>query len=380
MALLSTLLLTAGTLSAQITGIKTSDTCVTTVDIQLLGTGSFNEWFWNFGDPASGTNDTVSYYNVNSNNGFPYPTHTFSSPGVYTITCIYQEVGFPPDTITRTLQIGLCCTPVIAVNDTCLQTGVAFSIVSSETPSNVFWNFGEPGSGVDNTSTILAPTYEYNNAANYTVTAIVQLPCKATPDTISYALTVVDCATDTPDCTASVTYSSSCLSDSVLFSISASGAINSVLWNFGDTLSSANTALTAGNAAHSFASTGTYAITAIATLNCGIDTVLLSISIDSCNEVDAEPFAVTLPTAFSPNGDGVNEEFRVLSAYPLNRCVLKVYNRWGECVYEGNEIGDGWDGTYKGQASPLGVYVYTADIVLTDGKSKYIAGSVTLVR
>ncbi|MEM6771036.1 MAG: gliding motility-associated C-terminal domain-containing protein, partial [Bacteroidota bacterium] len=69
-----------------------------------------------------------------------------------------------------------------------------------------------------------------------------------------------------------------------------------------------------------------------------------------------------LPTAFSPNGDGVNDRFR---AFPdTDRCrlitdyQLTVYNRWGGLVYEGTTPTDGWDGLIAGRAAGPGYYVY----------------------
>jgi gliding motility-associated-like protein len=92
------------------------------------------------------------------------------------------------------------------------------------------------------------------------------------------------------------------------------------------------------------------------------------------------PDALLIPTAFSPNGDGVNDLFRPLNKN-LNKLVFMVFDRWGEKVYETDVIGDGWNGTYKGRKQDLGVYVWQAQYQLT-GQTKTFSesGNVTLVR
>jgi gliding motility-associated-like protein len=57
-----------------------------------------------------------------------------------------------------------------------------------------------------------------------------------------------------------------------------------------------------------------------------------------------------------------------------------VYNRWGTLMYETNNIAEGWDGTYKGKAQPMGVYVYTVEAQSANGKKLVKQGNVTLIR
>ena len=87
-----------------------------------------------------------------------------------------------------------------------------------------------------------------------------------------------------------------------------------------------------------------------------------------------------VPTGFSPNGDGVNDRFRVLNKN-LSKVDLQVFNRWGEKVFETTDLFDGWDGTYKGMQQELGVYVWQCNYTLAgDTKNKFAKGNVTLVR
>jgi gliding motility-associated-like protein len=92
------------------------------------------------------------------------------------------------------------------------------------------------------------------------------------------------------------------------------------------------------------------------------------------------PDLLLIPTAFSPNNDGVNDLFKPLNKN-LNKIDFQVYDRWGQKIYETDVIGDGWDGTYKGRKQDLGVYVWQAEYQLT-GQTKTLSasGNVTLVR
>lgn len=92
---------------------------------------------------------------------------------------------------------------------------------------------------------------------------------------------------------------------------------------------------------------------------------------------DGEDFFV--PNAFSPNGDGNNDVFTIY-AVGLMKANLKIFNRWGEKIYDTNNQWQGWDGTYKGQLQNPGVYTYYVQGVYLNGKEKIKTGSVTLVR
>ncbi|HWB62386.1 MAG TPA: gliding motility-associated C-terminal domain-containing protein [Chitinophagales bacterium] len=88
---------------------------------------------------------------------------------------------------------------------------------------------------------------------------------------------------------------------------------------------------------------------------------------------------VFVPSSFSPNGDGNNDLFYIYGKN-IKQLNLKVYNRWGEKVFESNGQYIGWDGTYKGVVQPEGVYVYETNIVFLNNKTFFKSGSLTLVR
>jgi len=90
-----------------ITGIKINgDTCnISDIAFQALGTSSSPYFFWNFGDPASGVNDTIT---ITGTNPSAFPIHSFSSPGIYEVCVSFQEPGAAVSTVCRSVSIGQC--------------------------------------------------------------------------------------------------------------------------------------------------------------------------------------------------------------------------------------------------------------------------------
>ena len=88
---------------------------------------------------------------------------------------------------------------------------------------------------------------------------------------------------------------------------------------------------------------------------------------------------VWAPSAFTPNGDGNNDIF-YLYGYGIKDLDLKIFNRWGEKVFESTNQYAGWDGMYKGVLQMPAVFVYEANVTFLDNTTKFLKGSVTLIR
>jgi gliding motility-associated-like protein len=91
------------------------------------------------------------------------------------------------------------------------------------------------------------------------------------------------------------------------------------------------------------------------------------------------------PNAFTPNGDGLNDLFRVVGKYRNIDFAMYIYDRWGGMVFESDDIDAGWDGNIGGQPAPAGVYVWTFRIKfrgedIKTGGDVVFKGTVTLVR
>jgi gliding motility-associated-like protein len=86
-----------------------------------------------------------------------------------------------------------------------------------------------------------------------------------------------------------------------------------------------------------------------------------------------------VPNAFSPNGDGKNDVFQVSGTY-LAAFELKIFNRWGELLFESNSLQNSWDGTFRNKKCPMGVYYFQLKAKGLDGKKVEKTGNVSVLR
>ena len=97
-------------------------------------------------------------------------------------------------------------------------------------------------------------------------------------------------------------------------------------------------------------------------------------------------FDVFVPTAFSPNGDGVNDVFKPFfntDFIKIESYDLRLFNRWGSLVFASQNLTDAWDGTYRGTVCETGVYIWTISArVQLNGRTetKQLSGDVTIMR
>lgn len=89
---------------------------------------------------------------------------------------------------------------------------------------------------------------------------------------------------------------------------------------------------------------------------------------------------VFIPNAFSPNGDAVNDVFYVRSKGLQSIDFLRVFDRWGNLIFESKDVNVGWDGTYKGKMLAPGTYVYYLQATCSNGQAIMTQGNVALIR
>jgi gliding motility-associated-like protein len=93
-----------------------------------------------------------------------------------------------------------------------------------------------------------------------------------------------------------------------------------------------------------------------------------------------DPLDFFIPSAFSPgNGDGLNDRL-YLYGNGIKKMSLIVFNRWGEKVFESDHVTMGWDGIYKNEPQPSGVYSFSAEVEYLNGEKRTKKGSITLIR
>jgi gliding motility-associated-like protein len=107
------------------------------------------------------------------------------------------------------------------------------------------------------------------------------------------------------------------------------------------------------------------------------------VSMDGCaaySDARIKPlYSLNIPNAFTPNGDGKNDLFRIPPHTHFDLTQLKIYNRWGQVVFSTNQISSGWDGRFNGIDQASGTFIYQISGVL-NGKQIFLKGSLTLVR
>lgn len=121
--------------------------------------------------------------------------------------------------------------------------------------------------------------------------------------------------------------------------------------------------------------TTTYTVTVTDGMGCTA-TAMITIFVrqPKCDETD-----VFLPSAFSPNGDGINDILLVRSNF-IDHMELLIYNRWGEEVFHSTNQNMGWDGTYKGEMLSPDVFAYTLRVVCIDQTEYSVRRNVSLLK
>lgn len=118
---------------------------------------------------------------------------------------------------------------------------------------------------------------------------------------------------------------------------------------------------------------GLYNITAIDVYGCN-KTFNVNVSEENCSDCNAY-----VPNAFTPNADGLNDLFKPKFYCHIPEFRFKIYNRWGEKIFESGDVNKGWDGTYAGLKLPVGSYVYFIKYKTISGIIKTVKGMVALV-
>ena len=86
------------------------------------------------------------------------------------------------------------------------------------------------------------------------------------------------------------------------------------------------------------------------------------------------------PSAFTPNGDGINDVFRILNRISINFILeFEIYDKWGDRIFYTQEIEEGWDGSIFDTPAPPGAYFYRCRYIC-DAEVEIAEGTVTLIR
>ena len=168
-------------------------------------------------------------------------------------------------------------------------------------------------------------------------------------------------------------FEDNCPNEPVLFTSNAVGQIISHSWVFGDGASSSIQS-----------PTHTYSVPQRKTVYNVRYTVGDSYG---CTSTITKPISVytscflAVPSAFTPNGDGLNDYLQPLNAIKAEQVQFKIFNRWGQIIYKTSDWKQGWDGTVNGIQQAAGTYVYLLQYINRDTKKPMQEkGTVVLIR
>jgi gliding motility-associated-like protein len=223
--------------------------------------------------------------------------------------------------------------PVVDLGpDTTLCFGAAYTLSALNPGAVYLWQDGSTGA-----------TFTATAAGNYSVEASIGGCSTSGNVQISFIDSIANPIT--------LLLTPFCLEEADSVRIDAEGAFEPITWSTGDT-ATAITVTTAGVYSYSLP------------LEC--QTLTGQIEVQPCSEVIPVVIDVFVPNAFTPDDDGINDYFRpsVFTTLPIDRYSMRIFNRWGEAVFETEDPLQGWMGEVRAGAyyAPDGVYVYRLEI------------------
>ncbi len=262
------------------TGLFCSNNDITFTDISTPAANIVN-WHWDMGDG--------NIFDLNNNNPF---THQYATSGPKTVTLTVTTDRGCVHTISRTVTINLSPLPSFTNTQACLPNGlVTFNNTSSiadASPMTFSWNFGDPASGANNTSTSPNPTHFYTAPGPYTVTLT------ATSNSSCIATVSQTVANVFAQPKSGFTYTAeACLNTSTVFHSTSDAlpgnTVNSYEWDFGDATTGSGP-----DPSHTYTAPGTYAVKhwIVNSNSCNSDTTTHIVHI---NQLPSADFTATPP-------------------------------------------------------------------------------------
>ena len=395
--------------------------CLTFNFMPVCDSASLDSIRWHFGDIASGINNTSALY---------APQHKFSDTASYTVK-VYYHYKCRTDSVIKTINVQLPAYsfPQSYITDTitplCKQLSF-MPVCDSASLDSLYWNFGDPASGIANTANYYNPWHTFTDTGTYNITLILYAFCRTDTvhKTVNVALPVSNftLGADTTLCnqdslklqasfqsvlpasyqwqngdttstlwlhqagnywiklnaggcyftdTVTINYQQTPMvqlpNDTIIcedsrVDISIPQGNYNILWSDGSMLNN-----------RSFNMAATYSVSL--SNFCGTATDNFVLQTKSCN------CYLYIPNAFTPTGDGLNECFKAVYNCEFEHFQLYIYNRWGQLVYETQNPTDCWDGKYKNSFTEPGVYVYMLEYKSIYNAGKEVRkGRITVVR
>lgn len=308
----------------------------------------------------------------NGSTAFGESPSTFFDVGTFDIMLTVSSIYGCSDTHTEQIFLeGPEGDFTIDKNELCIGDTVTFELIDQLDVVNFIWDFGD-GNTLPNVNptahpyTFLPDTVignlgvsiilESQNGCTKTVTNAIQLSdLRANFGIILDTINICD--------------------KEIQFIDSSAGFVNTYTWDFGDGQTSNEQ-----DPVHTYSESGKYDI-------------ILTIQSDGeiCQSSATDTFTHTalemidVPNVFSPNDDGINDFFDIIIREDQRECVevvkSKIFNRWGNMIYDNDLPPEGWDGKFEnGDDAPAEVYTYILEVVYFSGETEPRKGRFTLIR
>lgn len=309
-------------------------------------------------------NYTWKYEDLTSANGLLSPPKRFATYDTFTVWLVTTSNENCLDSTYSEVIVFESPVANFTVPETCLRQASMFTDLSQmahDTLISWFWEFGD-----QNTDNLQHPVHYYKMVNYYDVKLTVESNNHCFHDTLLPGVAWVKPLPVSKFTYERVNYDFEKVE--FQFTDQSTDAI-SWDWDFGDGQQS--------NDQHpslKYIDTAHYPVQLIVSnnLNCW-DTSLQS--------VWALPeFLIYVPNAFTPNVDNLNEGFAPRATAYYLKYNMRIYDRWGELMFETDQLSESWDGVYQGTACESGVYIYYIHVVDLFGKTHNFKGNVTLMR
>ncbi len=335
--------------SASLTNICTGD-CISFTDLSTSSaSGGITNWSWSFTGASTTTSTQQNPTNI------CYPT-----AGNYQVMLTVTDANGTDDTImTNYINVTSCTLPTASfgISDSTICAGNCINFTDMSTGATSWlWTFngGTPSSSTNQNPTNIC----FNTDSNYIIKLVVSNSFGSDSSTLNLQVN----ATPTIDAGTDVTIN---LGESTV--LNATGTNGTYTWTPPDWLSCILCPTTTATPDETI----TYTVSVVDSNGC-VATDQVSVVVNFEN-------VIFVPNIFSPNGDGSNDVLYVRGKGIASFDFI-VYDRWGEKVFETNDLVTGWDGTFRGKAMNKAVFVYYLQATFIDGNEVKQKGDITLIR
>ncbi|MBK8345719.1 MAG: PKD domain-containing protein [Bacteroidetes bacterium] len=311
--------------------------------------GEINAWDWDFDDGSASTDEN--------------PEHEYADGGTYTVTLTVQTDKGCESSIAYDILVEPGPDVAFDVDDVCQNVEAEFdnnTTITTGSISSYAWDFGDGSTSAEDN-----PSHLYGAPGTYTVT-LIAFSANGCSDTLMQDIYIGELPFADAGEDDTVAYLET-------FQLNGSG-VGDFYWLAGNPIitPASISSVTVNNPTVELTETTTFTLTVT--------------SPDGCSETDDVTIYVTqytiveVPNAFSPNGDGYNDEIFVLNHEVSELLEYTIYNRYGQIVFTTSDINGGWNGMVGNDEAEIGTYIYLVRAYDMDGVLIQRQGNITLVR